>query len=161
MMASSPNYYLVAINLFALFVLAATSGFLVGQASNNANLLAAVLPLVIAGGGAAALGLNYRDGAPASLPPFTQFFAACGVIVFSVAFLLGSHVGVSYKDWTQEDSRARALKLQEDSHARALRLHAERLYDCGILEVRTNDTRQKLGLEPLPTSAFCPIVLPE
>ena len=143
MKASSPGNG-VMLGFLALFVLAATTGFLVGQAGPDATLLSPVLPLIVAGGGAAVLGLNFKDGVPVLPPPGFRAFAAYGVIIFCLAFLVFIQLGLSFRTWTVANSYYGALVL-----------HYEHLSDCGREELRTNFAREKLDLEPLPTTAFC------
>ncbi|MDE0371290.1 MAG: hypothetical protein OXI73_01910 [Rhodospirillales bacterium] len=140
--------------LAALAVLGLTSGFLVGQAGATADILAAVLPVVIVGGGAAALGISFAnpttaENRPARLPAAIRPMAAYGVIIFSLALLTGNYGGTVYKVWTQNTARNNAIHL-----------HLERLDNCALDEYSVNAARHELGIPPLPSAAFCPTTAP-
>ena len=140
--------------LAALAVLALTTGFLVGQAGSTATVLAAVMPIIIAGGGAAALGLSFSGGGDSGqirrLPATMRPAAALGVIIFSTTLLAGNYAGTSYKVWTQNEARATAI-----------RLHLDRLKECILDEYTINTARRDISLPPLPPQAFCPTTVPQ
>lgn len=133
----------------ALGVLALTTGLLVGQTGADAAVLAAVLPIVVAGGGSAALGLAFREraknGKAEELPASVRPAAAAGVIVFSMMLLVGIYGGGLYRTWTQSAAY---------SEANSLRL--ERLRRCTLEEVWINRIRTDLKLNPLPIHVVCP-----
>ena len=144
------------ITLVGLGILATTTGILVGQSGVDATVLAAVLPVVIAGGGCAALGISFirtaQNGRPLWLPRDIRPAAAIGVSVFSVMLLVGTYVGGLYKIWTQSVTYKEANLLWGESFT----LRIDRLHQCTEEQVRINGIRTELELPPLPIHVVCP-----
>lgn len=142
------------LSLAALAVLGLTTGFLVGQAGATADILAAVLPVVVGGGGAAAIGLTFSSptsaqGRSPRIPAALRPVAAAGVIVFSIALLAGNYGGTTYRFWT--------LTVARDT---AIQLHRQRQKDCMTDQYNINAVRKELGIPKLPSTAFCPATPP-
>ena len=141
----------MALPLTALLVLAGTTGFLVGQTGADATVLAAILPVLIAGGGAAAVGLSLspkpQNGHTRVLPSEIREMAPKGVILFSASLIVGTYLGGAYK-----------ISTQSRTYVQTLQVHFESLEVCSSEEFRINYFREQLGQDPLPPEAFCPIL---
>ena len=89
------------------------------------------------------------QGRAARLPAALRPMAAYGVIIFSLALLIGNYAGTTYRFWTLATARETAIHL-----------HRERLGHCIFDEYRINAARAELAMPPLPSTAFYPATTP-
>ena len=130
-----------------------TAGYLAGQSGPDANVLAAVLPVVISGAGGALVVLHLRSPTPPT--PVSYYITGFAVLVFTISLLVGSHVGRWLRDYTDEIGYYR---VQEFENAAAPIRHAARmqyLERCSRDEYIINQGRRALGLPPLATELIC------
>ena len=91
------------------------------------------------------------------------------IVVFSVALLIGTHVGSVVRTsiessalndakaaWQQEQEDARSRRQEEQKAARTR--YSEDLKECTVLEFQVNARRAVLDLPPLMISQVCPFL---
>ena len=142
----------------AVFFLASASigwaaGYLAGQSGPDANVLAAVLPVVISGAGGALVFQHLRAAAPPT--PSNYYLTGFAVIVFIYALLAGTQVGL----WVRADGETVAYEQSlRIRHKLAQSQHEARMHyleRCSRQEFIINRGRQALGLPPLSSELIC------
>ncbi len=142
----------------ATVVLGGTIGLLTGVSGHDANVLAATLPAFLSAAGATVYfvtrkskGNNGRTCAVSGL-----------VVLFSLAFLGGTHSGAYFKEVSETSARAKAEATQISktikARADARERHIQDLKDCTILQFRINQMRKDLELRALRISQVCPFI---
>ena len=130
-----------------------SAGYLAGQSGPDANVLAAVLPVVISGAGGALVVLHLKSRAPPT--PRDYYITAFAVILFTMSLLAGSHTGRWARDYAEtiayEQSLEIRLKLERSRRETLIQF----LQRCSRQEFVINRGRHALGLPPILTAVIC------
>ena len=129
------------------------TGYLAGQSGPDANVLAAVLPVVVSGAGGALVFQHLRTAVPPE--PADYYITGFAVIVFICALLAGSLTGLWVRTLSETAAYEQSLliryKLTQSQHE--ARMHY--LERCSRQEFIINRGRQALGLPPLSSELIC------
>ena len=144
--------------LITVFFLASASigwaaGYLAGQSGPDANVLAAVLPVVISGAGGALVVLHLKSSEPPT--PLSYYITCVAVIVFTSSLLVGAHIGRWLRNYTDEVEFYQAQQVEQAVARNQLEVRMQFLEQCSRQEFIVNHGRRALALPPLPTEVIC------
>ena len=120
----------------AVAVVGTVTGWSVGITGQTGVVIAAVLPVVLAGVGVA-LYIPFREGA-------IDVHQAIPMGIFSIVFALSIFLGASVVNYAKEGIEQKERGAIE-----------ERLLRCMWLEYRINSARKDIGLRPLDYEEVC------
>lgn len=150
---SSPGSLAVTVFFLASASIGWAAGYLAGQSGPDANVLAAVLPVVISGAGGALVFVHLKS--PASRARGRYYITGAAVIVFITSLLAGAHIGRSLRNYTDEHELLHALQMERAVAGRQREARMQFLEQCSRDEFIINRGREAMGLPPLSTERVC------
>ena len=127
-------------------------GWLTGSAAHDAKVLAAILPAIISvvGGAGAALIRRQSD-----VNPLLNFAAGLCLLAFSLALIFGSSAAAFARERDEKRAFDESVSVQFELQSERKRQYFQDLQDCTTAEIRINDVRSSLGLEPYSPEQVC------
>lgn len=150
---SSPGWLAVGIFFLASASIGWAAGYLAGQSGPDANVLAAVLPVVISGAGGALVFVHLKSPAPPT--PVSYYITGFAVIVFTTSLLAGAHIGRWLRNYTDELEFQQALRMERAVALSQREARMQYLEQCSRHEFIINRGRETMGLPPLSTEQIC------
>ena len=135
-----------------------TVGVLVGLTGTNATVVTAVVSAVLTGIGGTVFGIAYLGRPSAHL--IVQYATGSSIILFSIGLIAGVQFGLDRYNADRGFLSGNAARAHFAAYRMVVDEHHFLLETCSQRELSVNAKRSQLGLDPLPTDAFCPTRLP-